>query len=499
MIFKISNIFHEFFKKMIIFFKEKFLQIYSDKNLYLLFSIWLATFFFGSTIGSVTLSFFTIYPNFIVGIFFIPLIIKYIKSFKNSVKIYIVFLSLFVIHSIIWILFNKDNYYSIFELRSNLFYLNTFLIIFSTYSAFKSKMIFMNALKTAVWIWFFCILLFGFFEVFLDFHIKAEFLSTGEPMFIFGNPNDYILNCILIFCVLLFIDKKFTEDLLKIICCLIALFFLSLYAKARIGELMILILFILILFKKLRSLIFVFNTYKYYIILFITCLIMLLSKSIFVKEGSNGEFNLFSYFENIFKTNITKENKRFIIKDGDKSSKNKNDSLDSNIQIKDSPLNEGGVSLFSSNGNSNNLIIEKFSTNEINDGSLKIRIMLIQNGIYLIKTHPIFGVGPGQFQELNKLKKVPNDTGTNCSPHNYFIELISNYAILAVAFFIFLIVLVFRLIVFNIQNRFWLVVTFFLFCLASVIPSAFTYQPINWFFMSLWVLYSQILIKDKTC
>jgi hypothetical protein len=492
------------FYNKIIFFKEKFFEFYSDKNLLILFSIWLVTFFFGSTIGSISFSFFTVYPNFIIGILFIPLIIKFIKTFHKSVKIYIVFLSLFILHSIFWFFLNEKNYYSIFELRCNIFYLNTFLIIISSYSAFKSKLLFNKALKTSVWIWFFCIVIFGFIEVFFDFHIKAEFYSMGEPMFIFGNPNDYILNCILIFCILLFIDEKFTEDLLKIIFCLITLYILSIYAKARIGELIIIILFILVLLKKVRSLKFIIIN-KYYILLIFICLLLLLSKSIFIREDGSGEFKLFSYFNNIVKSDTIKATKKSIIIETVKSSINQNDFIVPKIIIKDSPLIVGGIFMFANHvdsnnniSNSNNLIVKESSINKIQDESLKIRIKLIENGIYLIKTHPIFGVGPGQFQEFNKLKKVPNDIGVNCSPHNYFIELISNYAILAISFFIFLIVLLSRLFNYKNQNSFWLVVAFFCFCLASFMPSAFTYQPINWFFMTLWVLYSQISINDKS-
>jgi hypothetical protein len=314
-------------------------------------------------------------------------------------------------------------------------------------------------------------------------------------MFIFGNPNDYILNCILIFCILLFIDKKFTEDFLKNIFCLIALFVLSIYAKARIGELMILILFILVVYKNVFRLKFIIK-YKYFIILFITCLLLLLSNIILIKEGGTGEFNMFSHFNNTVKNKI--QTKKTIINKIGKVSKIENKYLVPKIKIKDSVLTEGSL-LFTNYKNYNVKKVEESSVNEIKDESLKIRIKLIQNGIFLIKTHPIFGVGPGQFQEFNKLKKVPNDIGENCSPHNYFIELISNYAILAIAFFIFIFILLIRLFIYKIQNRYWLIVTFLLFCLASVVPSAFTYQPINWFFMSLWVLYSQIAIKDKTC
>ena len=286
---------------MINIFKEKILKFYSDKNLYLLFSIWLVTFFFGSTIGSISVGFFTIYPNFVLGLFFIPLIIRYFNSFQKPVKIYIIFLSLFILHSVAWIILNENNYYSVFDLRSNIFYFNTFLIIFSTYSAFESKLLFHKALKIAVWLWFSSVVLFGFMEIFFDFHIKAEFYSTGEPMFIFGNPNDYILNCILIFSILLFIDQQLTDNFLLLIFCLLVLFILSFLSKARIGELIIIMLFVLGLLKNLNSFkIILLNKYQFF--LFFACILLVLCNSILIKEDGTGEFKLFSYFKNLIKT-----------------------------------------------------------------------------------------------------------------------------------------------------------------------------------------------------
>lgn len=488
---------------MINIFKEKILKFYSDKNLYLLFSIWLVTFFFGSTIGSLSLGFFTIYPNFLIGFLFIPIIIKCFNSFQKPVKTFIFFLSLFILYSVVWILLNEKNYYSIFELRSNLFYLNTFLIIFSTYSSFESKLLFNKALKIGVWIWFSSILLFGFMEILFDFHFKAEFYSTGEPMFIFGNPNDYILNCILIFSTLLFIDKQLTDNLLLLIVCLVLLLILSYFAKARVSELIILLLFGFVFFKNLRRLNFIL-AYKYYILLFFTCILLLIGNSILIKEDGTGEFKVFSYFKNLIKTeylnqsidstSLVRETSKILIRD----------SALSKIRIRNISSIESSVLIADNKKKSTNFLFNKNISffdetliNDIEDPSLKVRIKLIFNGIYLIKTNPILGVGPGQFQQQNILKKVPNDIGTNCSPHNYFIELISNYGILGLAFFVYIFYLFFRLI--RLRNEYWLIITFIIFLISSLIPSAFTYQPINWLFMALWLLYSQISITNKSC
>jgi O-antigen ligase len=145
------------------------------------------------------------------------------------------------------------------------------------------------------------------------------------------------------------------------------------------------------------------------------------------------------------------------------------------------------------------ILNEKIKKKNSNPGfnSADIRVKLFKNGVYLIKENPILGVGPSQFQFLNAQKKVPNDIGTNSSPHNYFIEVFSNYGLLGWLFFGYIGFLVFQLLKSNWELNKWLIVSIVLFLMASLLPSAFIYQPINWLFMSLWIIYTQIFKTEE--
>ena len=465
---------------MMEYFKEMGSKFYSDKNLYFLFSIWLLTFFLGSWIGSYSLGFLTIYPNLIVGLFFIPLILLKFRSLLKVYKLFIFFLALFLGYSIFWIVKNGANYFALFELRSHIFYLNTFLIIITTYSSFVVKDVFKKALLSSIWMWFWFIVIIGFVEHFVDIHILNDFYSVSESLFIFGNPNDYILNCLIILFILFFIDNKLVKRFWEQVSLLILLFILSVYCLTRMSELILILLFFFILIKRIISKkqndslldfeILKINNFvqflkdKRYYILFFTISLGIISTNKLVIGKEKKVIDLSLYFR--------KEQAK----------------LPSDIKVVETPV-------LLNNGSN----IEKHqSVLIIGDQSLSIRLSLILNGLFLFKSNPVLGVGPGQFQVQNSLKNVPYDIGTNCSPHNYFIELISNYALLGISFLIYLFYLFFNLFKFKSETSYWLKLTFIMFFMVSILPSAFIYQPMNWLFMSLWILYSQIEINLKS-
>ena len=104
------------------------------------------------------------------------------KSTSNSfllAKLFIFFLALFLGYSIFWIVKNGANYFALFELRSHIFYLNTFLIIITTYSSFVVKDVFKKALLSSIWMWFWFIVIIGFVEHFVDIHILNDFLEIA--------------------------------------------------------------------------------------------------------------------------------------------------------------------------------------------------------------------------------------------------------------------------------------------------------------------------------
>ena len=472
---------------MIDFYKENVSKFYSDKNLFFLFSSWILTFIFGSSIGSYSFGSFTIYPNLIIGLFFIPLILRSIFSFTKSIKIFVVFLSLFLFYSISWILIHGSNYFAVFELRSHIFYLNTFLIIISTYNGFYVKDLFKKALKDGLWFLFTFIVLIGFIERLFHIHLLNDFYSRGEPMFIFGNANDYFLYCFVLFLILLFVDVVRLRNFWMIVSCLLFLFMLAHLFKTLLGEIIIFIMFVIQLSKDRKIFKEIVNK-KYYILFVILSLSIIVSNK-FVKGDERTQFEFYSFLKT------------------DRINAKPSVQLDTSLktEIDTVSVQKASVDTNIINESSSAEIIKTptpFPTESVQKkvglgggGSLNIRVGLILNGIYLFKNNPIFGVGPGQFQEHNRLKKVPYNILENYSPHNYFIELISNYALLGISFFLYLLYLFFLLFKLKTETSFWLKVTFVLFFIVSILPSAFIYQPMNWLFMSLWILYSRLEIN----
>ncbi len=486
-------------------FKEKVSKFYSDKNLFFLLSIWLLTFIFGSYIGSYSVGSFTIYPNLLIGLLFIPLFFKGIFISPKSIKIFILFLSLFLIYSFSWILIHGSNYLAFFELRSHLFYLNTFLIILSCYYGFSSKECFTKALKNGLWFLFAFLVIIGFVESFFHIHLLNDFYSYGEPMFIFGNPNDYFLYCLVLFLILLFVDRDCFSNFWLIISCLFALLILAYISKARLGEFIIIILFFIALFREVK-IIKLFSKNKYYF-LFLSLTFLIIVANKLVKDDERKNFDFYSFLKTEPKIVIpTIKVSPKVIVDTIASEPLtvsedvpvQNDTIISQLEvISDSIKKEVAIIQETPDSIKAAAVITQ-KTLKFEDVSLNVRAELILNGLDLIKKNPIFGVGPGQFQEQNRLKNVPYDIGTNYSPHNYFIELISNYAILGFSFFLYIFYLFIKLFKLKTETSFWLKVSLIIFFIASVLPSAFIYQPINWLFMSIWILYSQIEINIKS-
>jgi len=250
--------------KMIQIFKEKIEKFYSDKNLFLLLSTWLITFFFGSKIGAVSIGFLTIYPNLIIGVLFVPLIISTFFSLNKWFKLHSYIILLFVLYSVVWMLMKGKNDYSIFEFRSWIFHLFSFLILSVSYCFFKNKSYFKRSISSVLWIWFIVLILFGFIEIITGYHFVGSFtdkisklpisITDYTPVFIFDNPNDYILNCLGVYFILLFVDQKRFENSWLILASAFVLFILSIYCSARISEfILILLMFFVLLnsgFKK---------------------------------------------------------------------------------------------------------------------------------------------------------------------------------------------------------------------------------------------------------
>ena len=453
--------------------KEKVQKVYSDKNLFILLCIWLVSYFFGSKIGSFSLGFFTIYPNFILSVAFVPIVFYRLRTYNSIFTYFSFFLFLFFLYSCIWIGYNGSNSSSIFDLRSHLFLLITFLILSNCYLFFKTKKKFTDIVVSTLWIWISCLIIFGFIEVITGFHFSGNYtksitdtsfkLIDFSPIFIFDNPNDYISNCIITLLILLFVDAKIFLQKGVLISVLFSLFILSIYASARIGQLIILVIFAIVFMKfYMKNFRNFFTQNKGIIILFFCCVFLLIgsNKVFFGKNPTNVN----SHLDGVLIIQKNKGEFR-IVEPATKLSQKEKEKLTEQI-----------------------IVMNKRPGYNSSD----VRMKLLKNGCYLIKKNPFLGVGPGQFSTLNLSKKVPYNTGSNVSPHNYIIEIVSQYGVLAICFLGYLLILFVRLFRYKTETSFWLIISMLLLFAISFMTSAFIYQPMYWLFITFWIIYLHI-------
>ena len=457
-------------------------KTYTIKTINLLFLLWGFTFIFGSKIGSYKLESFTIFPNLIVGLLFVPLIIIKFKSIGFYTKTFCVILLLTLAYSYIWILIYGPNFESVFDFRSLIFYIFSFLILAVTSELLGPKK-FIDLVKIILWIYLFIILFFGIFEIISGYHFEGTFtnklLHTGyslvdySPVFIFDNPNDYMMNLFLIIFNLGFIDKSLfhKKPILFLILLLICLIF-SIYSLARIGYIVIFLASLIILtYFYTKSTIYSVRRNTKHIIwigVIISILFLLVYQNNFFFGKPKDDINAYLY------------NSKIVVK-----YPTYYEAIDAlMLPDKEKRMVNTAINNVASNTGYN---------------SEDVRLNLLKNGVFLIQNNPILGVGPGQYQVHSKLKKVPYDIGTNSSPHNYLIEMISNYGILGWIYFLFLLfmfILTVRMHYYTKQG-FWLLLGLVIYALVSFLPSAFLYQPMNWMFTSLWIIIFEMKKSQK--
>jgi hypothetical protein len=445
----------------------KILKFYNEKTLTILFILWLSTFFFGSMIGSVSIGFMTLYPNLILSLILLVPSLIMLRRFNNLFKLHFLFISVFILYTLIWLVLNPVNYFSLFELRSHVITLFTFLILIFFSKNFTWEK-FNEILRKILWSWFFILIVFGFLEIFLGMHFKGVFtnkisaldysIADYSPIFIFDNPNDFMLNCLGVLFLLIIVDKTCFLNRWKLFFILALLFLLSIYAQARIAKIILIILALIVIFKEYRFVVKKIILNNKYILLFLFLLILqfCFNKIVSIKEDKKP----FVMLNNI---NCVKKYSHY-------------------YEFED-------ISKWS---DYDKILIERLLINKNTStgfNSSDIRMKLTQNGLYLIQHNPFLGVGPGQFQYYNLTKKVPEDIGENSSPHNYILELISNYGLLGLGYLVYLLVLFIQCIRFKTETSFRLSIVLMLFLIASFMPSAFIYQPINMLFTAIWVIY----------
>ncbi|MDX2360087.1 MAG: O-antigen ligase family protein [Crocinitomicaceae bacterium] len=427
----------------------------STKTLELLFLIWLLTLPFVAMIGSVSIGFLTLYPNLIfTGILFV-MVIGSFRSWKRMAQLFFAFLFLWAVYAICYPLisdigFNDD--WKI-DVRTLLLQWSFAGVLFGTYSRFGHTL-FVKLLKSGVIYFLGILLVAGIFEYYTGIHIAGRYtdklLEQGvvdynfyAPIFIHDNSNDYLVYLLGISVLFLGLLKEDLANQWKSVALLSLGFIFAKTASSRIA-------------------IFVFAA------LIIIQLVIILVQHI--RKQGKLDLVMLSVGAVLFCVLIL-TNTMF---------------TGTKFSTGDSTTSGEYVS---------------FPTTKPFEGqsSVDVRYHLTLNAIDFIKEQPILGIGPGQFRQRHATYDVNYPTDTVVGPHNFILELITQYGIFGWTYLLLLASIFIQQIRTFLRERknSWMLFILPVFGLISFLPSSFLYMDLNWFVVPiLLLLSSQPLITD---
>ena len=448
----------------------------------ILFLFWLLTLPFGANLLPVSLGFLTIYPNFILTFCLLPIAFL---SFKKWNKLEISVLG-FLFCWLLFSIFQGQNSgfpkEAIFDIRSLLMQFIFAVALISVYHFIEKKQ-FIQLLIIGLRCFLLILLSAGIFEFLTGIHFAGtktqELLELPvsnifyAPLFIYDNPNDYLTYLIFAFGILVVFDEKLQNNRILQLLISILIFVFAVYADSNFAKLlstgMIGFNSMLILFDTLKN--HSFRTYFPYVIALILLAITVFTNTLFFGPKYKNSAN---YRLNGVQIVNQKNGKMEVISAKEKLSKSEQNQVIAYLDSANTKSPEGATNL---------------------------RKNLILNGIEFIKSAPVFGLGPGGFALKIKRNVHRHFIHTHTSPHNFPIEIVSEFGIFGWCYFGILAFLFLKMVRLHSFISFNQKVAF-IFIFASLpflwmMPSAYLYLTIHWLFLPL-LLIQLLQIQEKS-
>lgn len=446
----------------------------SKESIYkIIFQLLIISFPFGAKIFSYSLGFFTIYPYLLIlGI--LVLFSFFFKHKRHSIfnKIALGYFFALLIYGIVLAFFTWKKEYTLFDLRNLVLLTTTIYILFRSEQIIGWKVL-KHQLGDLFSLLFITFTIIAFFEYITGIHLSGYFTQilsesavssiTYNPLFIYDNPNNFITYYILIGVLVILLCDKIRTNLGSSTLVLILIFTLSNLNNSRFGELSSIVILFEVIFIHYKSI------KAYQIKHFISIQIIIF-------------FALITYLSNPLYYGPMWQKSDKYIENGILLVQTEKPYLVLNNKSLDTCKNK-------------NEIISAFKLYRENvnaHGSNAIRAKLIKNGVYLFsKSHGI-GVGPGMYRYHHDNKQIPEDVGLQNGPHNWTIELISQFGIAGISYFIlflFMISWAFLTIRKQPKNSILFVSSTLVFFIISNSPSAFLLLDINWIFTGIILLF----------
>lgn len=445
---------------------ETSLSKLKQNSLYSILFLWVITFPFRNSVLTFSIKGAEIYPNFLVTIALVGFIFCFLRpNFKKTDKIYFGIVMMFLIYCILWILLNGLKFYALFDLHSMLMSVSYAYIIFSLAATFgwdQAKQLLSKLL-------IFCIsvlVFFGIYEMITEVHIMGSNVSKlmeypisstfNAPFFIYDNQNDYCLYLFLSVHLLLIVNERFRSQKWIYLLLLLLILLFGWLAQARL-VMLISTAFVgfFAVYHFLRSAPFITmrNNWKFILafVFLIGCLFL------------SNDFFKGSDYRNSYKSILQRS--YFVDSTGSLRTYKQID-LESKKEIDES--------------------FKKLKIAPDESRSDRIRYNLLQNGLMMITSHPILGVGPGQFNYILSTSETPYPIAEVYNPHNFVIEVIAQYGLLGWVYFgfmLYLIVVLFQLKFDDPYLKAMLLLLLFLYPIIGLIPSSFSYINLHWLFL----------------
>ncbi len=458
---------------------------YSEKNLLFLNLLWMLSFPFGAKIASFSIGFLTIYPNFVISLFLFSGIFFTWKSWGNWYKIIFFFLSFWFFFSLLRsTLFTNIDAAAKFDLRSLFMQMIYCGALFTLATSIKRNA-FQQSFLTGIKLVLFILIGFGTWEFITANHFfdsKSVFNSTlppeslllHAPRFVYENVNDYIL--VLSFYLMLFflVKKNSQQDFLLSLLSGIIIYLFSIFASSEFGKI-IAYGFLFYSFLKIIEVQKFKEIPKIYYLTILISFIFILTQKIEVNFA-------------ISHPKIARLNSISILQ--------KTDSKSLKIESARNVLTKKELREMSN-------YLDSVEMNRP-DRSVSLRKNLIFNGFFLIAKNPILGTGAGGYRRMCERKENPYFIKDHVSPHNFFIEIVSQYGYLGWLYFFFFGIIVFQIIRKFLQlrkkNLVFKILFFTLFPIFWMMPSAYLYLDIHWLtlpFFSVFLVHMNLPVESE--
>lgn len=460
---------------------------YSEKNRHIisvLTLLWMVTLPLRNSILTFSVSGLEIYPNFIVTLLLFAALIPTIRTFSGIQKIILLFLAGWAGFAVVFLLIKGISIEGIFDLHSLAMQFLAAFILFGLSAIFNWEE-FKRIIRDSLRFYLLLLLVFGLIELLTAYHIVGPNVSKlteypvsstfYAPFFIYDNNNDYCAYLALLIGLLYLFDDLLRKKNALALLLVFLLFFFARFAQARLAEYISYAYFILFLsilaapavkmkFSR-RDLFFISS--------FLVALVLLFASNTFF----NGKAYLKTPGSHLNRLIVANQEMGTIVT-YQKLEKDKQEKL--KVAMAD-------VSA------------------EDNSRSDNIRIHLIYNGLDMIKNHPVTGEGPGSFRLNHKENKFRYPTETVSNPHNFVIEVISQFGIWGWGYFALLTFLLFRSIPLSGETvhpdrKAVLIFLILIYPFIGLIPSSFLYINLHWLFLPLitcFIFYSRDKLKEK--